>query len=182
MWFNIIVVMIGVFLHLYSLLLCGKIIKALPKKTWLIPWYLLISMIIFFITGYLGYICKLFLWESIPALTTNYLISVIFLFGAIFVIVILNISLYYLKSLMLLNKKISSDNIALKDYYNTLKEKTDQLKKTKNNLLNENRDLEDTLEDFYTLRISMERHLKLDQHKIEKENDNIKNKLSKIKK
>jgi nitrate/nitrite-specific signal transduction histidine kinase len=63
---------------------------------------------------------------------------------------------------------------------NNLKNTTDDLKKTKQELENKNKELEETLEDFYTMRIGMQKDLKLGR--VEEENKKIKKRLDKLKK
>lgn len=120
---------------------------------------------------------------SIKKLVEYTTISIVAL---LFIVVV--ISIYFLKKEVKrrthdLIKEIEERKLAEKELAHgkrILKELNEELKVAKLSLEEKNKELEETLEDFYTMRLGMSRDLKLGQ--VEKENKKIKNKLNKLKK
>ena len=83
-------VLIGLVIHVATLVPLRKLIAMLPAGRLRNKWLAMTGMILFFITGYLGYIVMIWgqqtLWEELP-------IPSLFLFGAIFVWLTINLSL-----------------------------------------------------------------------------------------
>lgn len=139
--------------------------------------YLMLCLIIFFLLGYTAYYFLSTNYPDIPV--SSLLISLILFFGAIFVIGILSISYQLIKILTRRTEELNSMNIALTENTNTLKGKHEELIKTRKLLEQKNTELEKTLEDFYTLRIGMQKDI--EDNAVKEENKKIKARLENLK-
>jgi hypothetical protein len=107
------------------------------------------------------------------------LISLILFFGSIFVIGVLSISYGLIKLLTKKNAEINQINNEIIENTRALARKKEELEKTQTLLKEKNTELQNTLEDFYTLRIAVQKDMELG--KVKEENEKIKESLSKLK-
>jgi hypothetical protein len=107
------------------------------------------------------------------------LISLILFFGSIFVIGVLSISHELIKLLAKKNVEINQINNEILDNSRALARKKEELEKTQALLKEKNAELQNTLEDFYTFRITMQKDMELG--KVKEENEKIKKRLDKLK-
>lgn len=103
----------------------------------------------------------------------------ILFFGSIFVIGVLSISYGLIKLLTKKNAEINQINNEIIENTRALARKKEELEKTQTLLKEKNTELQNTLEDFYTLRIAVQKDMELG--KVKEENEKIKESLSKLK-
>ena len=108
------------------------------------------------------------------------LISFILFFGAVFVITILSISYELVKALTVKSSQIDKTNKDLIANTKDLENKTNELKKTEQLLHEKNKELESTLDDFYVMRMALQKDMELG--KVSEENRKIKERLDALKK
>ncbi|MBN2141850.1 hypothetical protein JW711_00830 [Candidatus Woesearchaeota archaeon] len=136
------------------------------KKKWI--W--LLGLVIFFLFGYIAFLIN----RIIPKILCSggLLVGSIFFFGAIFVLVVMEISTQMIK-------KLQSKNRELTDVTRALMKANQNLVETENELQLKNEQLKGTLEDFYTVRVKMEKGK--NKQKIKRENEDIRKKINRIK-
>jgi len=136
------------------------------------------GLIYFFLIGYIAFLINIFRNISSQGMT-EFLVSIIFFFGAIFVVIILKINC---KLIIYLSEK----SIDLQKLNKNLKSKNyDLIQKSKALIISEKKykdqteELETMLDDFYTIRLGMEEQVKKDV--LEEENKKIKEKIKQLK-
>jgi hypothetical protein len=107
------------------------------------------------------------------------LISLILFFGSVFVIGVLTVSYQLVSVLIQKTKELSLSNKTISENSELLRNKQIDLEKMESILKEKNNELEKTLEDFYTVRLGMEKDIQAG--KLEEENKNIKNRLDALK-
>lgn len=188
-----ILVLLGILILVYSLFIIRQLHKMadnfqMNKNFPKIRYYsiILFALIIFFILGYILFLLTFYFpqWKFLPSET---IVSVVFFLGALFVVIVLKIGKIEteiitasLSKLKQSNKEISmEEKVVVKD-----KIKLERLEKQlehKNAELNKkNKELATALDDFYTLRLSLENSVKAKE--IEKENKEIKSRIDRLKK
>jgi hypothetical protein len=174
---NSILIITGIALMILSVFRCIKLIKVNVVKNLQGTLYLMLCLIIFFLLGYTSY---LFLDTNYPDIpVSSLLICLILFFGAIFVVGILSISYQLIKILTQRTEELNQINKTLTGNTNTLKTRQEELVKTREMLEQRNSELEETLDDFYTMRISVQKEI--ESNKIEEENKKIKERLDNLK-
>jgi ABC-type transport system involved in multi-copper enzyme maturation permease subunit len=168
----------GILLMLFAVYSVNKLISIIQDQDKRTPWFILFLLIMFFLLGYVGYFYMLFTSIN-PSDTSSLLISSIFFFGAIFVIVVLSVNNSLIKGLNNKTETLENTNTTLKQQSEILQNKDKELEESRGKLVRKNEELEKVLEDFYTLRIGMTRDM--NDGKVEEENKMIKERLEKLK-
>jgi hypothetical protein len=173
---NPILISFGIVIMVFAVIECIRLINIniIEKLHW--QWYIALTLIIFFLIGYIAYFFLLTTSGNAPI--SSMLVSFIFFFGAIFVITILTISYQLIKALTKKTTEISLKNITLEENSGHLVQQTKQLEETQQSLKDKNSELKKTLEDFYTLRIDMGKAKQSET--IDEENRKIKEKLDSL--
>lgn len=177
--FFIALILIGVILHVFSINLCLTIIEKIKNNEKRInPYTFIILLILLFIVSYLLY--TVLMIKHVNNIDSHDIsVSVIFLFGAIFVFTILKINLRLIGTIKDHAEKLLFLNNEIKEANDELDKKNKNLKNLQKDLLNKNTELEELLDDFYTIRLSMAEHMKTDEY-IE-ENKKIKKRIDELK-
>lgn len=171
----IILIVLSILLLGYSIFLCRKLILSFSKKVQRKATHILLSLIIIFFLGDIAYLAFRF-----HTLFTNFLVSLLFFFSAFFIMLVLQVSLYLIHSLILKSHELKNLNDDLLKETRSLSSGKHRLERIKKIVEKKNQELEDTLEDFYTLRLDMPDNLK--KREFDKENRGIREKLDKLKK
>jgi ABC-type transport system involved in multi-copper enzyme maturation permease subunit len=174
--FNIILIICGIVCMIVSIGQCFKLLSANNDRSLQKYLYVILFLVLFFLIGYILYLYLTLTQANITGSTM--LISLILFFGAIFVIIVLSVSLTLVNSLLLYTQRIDKANKVLEENENVLKQKQTDLEKVQENLKNRNMELEKTLTDFYTLRLGMQKDM--EAGKVEEENQKIKQRLDKL--
>lgn len=149
---NIILHVLGIILQVYAIILCSQINKKLGEKKLKSSWNFISVLIIFFLFGYCFHL-YLIINHLTSIVYKDILISLIFFFGAIFVVTVVSISK---KQIIMLNndkKELESKNSELLVVSDRLKKEHAELEKAKSVLEIKNTNLKDDLDSFYTLKI-----------------------------
>lgn len=165
-----IIVLVGIFLLSFSLILCSKIKLISNNKK---PWFLLSFLITIFIVGYIYYI-----YEAIDHNLNNNFASIIYLFGSIFVLFIFKVMLKTVQELNYDLNELQKTHKELNQLHSKLKNDHKEIEANHSEITLKNIELRETLEDFYTLRLSMEKD---NSKKTKDDNKKIKQKLNKLK-
>jgi len=163
-------VLVGIILMTYAIFFCFKSILIIADKDVRASWLILFCLICFFEISYIGFLCYLVVGADN---FVNLFISAILCFGALFVVLVLSVNYRVIKNLDDYARKMKKLNEALENKTSGLEESQAKLKKAKVAL-------ESSIEDFYTFRLAMEKKGKFE--KIQRENQDIKKKLKKLKK
>jgi hypothetical protein len=174
---NSILIIIGIVLMILSVFRCIKLIKINVVRKLQALLYLMLFLIIFFLFGYTAYLFLNANYPNIPV--SSLLICLILFFGAIFVVGILSISYQLIKILTQKTEELNQMNKSLIENADTLKNRQEELAKTRKMLEQKNTELEKTLDDFYTLRIGMQRDVELNS--LAEENRKIKERIDNLK-
>jgi diguanylate cyclase len=174
---NSVLIVTGIILMVIAVVECAKLIQlnTIAGLQW--AWYLILSLIVFFLVGYIAYFFLNSSYSNIPV--SSMLISLILFFGAIFVITILSISYKLIKALTIHSSEIDKTNKSLTNNTKDLENRTGELKKIQDMLREKNKELLKTLDDFYTLRIGLQKDI--EAGKLSEENKKIKEKIDAIK-
>ena len=175
---HILLVSLGIIFLIWSLNLSLKITKKENQKKHNINWKILSGLIFLFIIGYLFDILYLIFIQK-----TNFrdmLISLVFFAGSIFVSLVINLSYDYIIELKKDKQRIHTQIVELQIISKGIKDKQLELEKTKQKLEIKNKELEDTLEEFYTYRLDI--HNKENIKKFEIDNKKLKSKINSLKK
>lgn len=136
-------------------------------------WALIYFFNFLFLVFYIGYFLVIYFSESFNFLR-HFFLSLILFFEAIFSITNISIFTKTVSSYQEINKNLSKSK-------KEVESKSNDLEKAERKLIKQNKEMEETLEDFYTLRLSMEARLEEESlGKIKKENKEIKKKLEKV--
>lgn len=178
--FNLILVSCGAILLIYSAALQYKLNINIKKSAVKKPRsYPLISVLIYlFVLGYIAFLVRLVTTLTLHGFN-EILVSVIFFFGAFFVAIVLKINQKLIISLTENTSRLDKLNVELENKNKELQFKTGALKTSEEKFKKRSKELEETLEDFYTIRLSMEEQIR--KGTIEEENKKIKERLDKIK-
>lgn len=145
-----------------------KLDKNIVKK----PCSFILILIYIFIFGYIIFLRRLMITAEAHGIN-EVLVSIIFFFGAVFVVLVL-------KANHKLIQDLTKKSLHLMKLNKELKDKTNALKKSKEKHKKRSQELEETLDDFYTIRIGIQEQMK--EGIFEEENRKIKKRLEKIKK
>jgi type VI protein secretion system component VasK len=172
-----ILIISGIVLMVIAVIECILLIRlnTIVNLRW--AWYVIISLVLFFLIGYIGYFILFTTNSDIQMGMT--LISFILFFGAIFVITILTISYQLIKALTIRSSEITETNKNLTKNTKELEAKHSELEKIQNMLREKNKELLKTLDDFYTLRIGLQKDL--ETGKMTEENTKIKARIDDLK-
>ena len=169
--FSLITVAISSLLMAYALLLCRRTIAAMEKVANYKACRILFFLVLFFLIGYLVYFGLLILAIDGNSIH-NVLISLIFLFGALFVIIIFKINLRLISIL----KEQRDKQLNLMD---DIQAQNRELEDTKRELKKKNQQLEETMEDFYTMRTTISKQMRAGE--FEDENQKIRDTIDELK-
>jgi ABC-type lipoprotein release transport system permease subunit len=174
---NSLLIITGIILMVISVVQCIKLITlhALASLQW--AWYVILGLIVFFLIGYIAYFFLNTSYSNIPV--SSLLISLILFFGAIFVITILSISYGLISALTQRSLEIDQTNTTLTTNAKELEHKQNELKNAQELLRMKNKELVKTLDDFYTMRINIQKDM--EAGKLAEENKKIKDRLDTIK-
>jgi cell shape-determining protein MreC len=161
---------------IFAVVECIKLIQinTIKKLEW--QWYVMLCLIGFFLIGYVVYYFLYTNSSNLPI--SSFLVSLILFFGAIFVIGVLTISYQLIKTLIQNTDIINQTNKSLSENSENLLKQTKQLEEAHILLKDKNSELKKTLEDFYTLRIEMQKNS--ESKTLEEENKGIKKKLEEL--
>jgi len=134
-------------------------------------------LIIFFIVAYSYYLFKVF-YDYLYKQNNDVLIPVIFFLNAIFVLTSTVAKKNFSQKIFDKTKNLDEVNSTLKDNYYRLKKQKQTLEKSEKRLTEKTAKLEELMEDFYTLRINMEKE---SGDKVKEENQQISKILKTIK-
>jgi uncharacterized membrane protein len=176
---NIVLVSIGIFFMVLSVFMVVRLISSIEDPSLKKKWWFLFFLIGFFLIGY-GFYLYALISEKVVFFMEELLVSAIFCFGALFVLVVLLITINLVKTLNEDRKQLNNKNKELSSLTENLQSNNTKLEETKNALDSKNSELNSLLEEFYTLRVSMlgAKNTK----KVKKENILIKKKFDKAKK
>ena len=137
----------GILLLGYSLLTCRRIIDIVQTKGESRGWKFIFVLVCFFILGYAGFVA-----EHLMGRTTSNddLISLVFFFGAVFVVFTLKYTLNVIMLLTLANKELHGENMILKKHRSSLRRKDSSLE-------SRNRELQETIDELYSMDVSSKR-------------------------
>lgn len=169
---------LGILIMIYALYAGTRLFSIIHDATKRKPWYILLTLIAFFLIGYIVYFYLLFTTVT-PTDVSSQLISAVFFFGAIFVVLVLLVNYSLVSGLNDETAKEKEANLALTHSVEVIQIKDKELEEVKNKLEKKNEELNKALEDFYTIRMSMQRDLKLG--KLEEENIKIRERIDKAK-
>lgn len=178
--FNIILVLMGTFFLAYSTYLCKSLNlnKKIDRDIFNKPCFVIAALIYLFIFGYLVFLFYLFRHQNSNS-PEDLIVSVVFFLGAVFVVIVLKVNNRLILAL-------TEKSINLQKLNDDLNVKNQELiKKSKALIISEDKykkqteELEKTLEDFYTMRIGMEKQMK--QGTLEEENRKIKQRFDALK-
>jgi len=161
----------GIGFLIYAVTLFRRLNEKIRPETRETKLDLILVLIYLFIVGY-GVHLIYFLWMSSTANVHDLLICSIFFFGAIFVVTSLNenFKLIY---------KLAEKSSRLEDLNKELHLKTEELSKSEDGMKKRSAELENTLEDFYTMRLGMEDQVK--RGVLAEENKKMKDRLDALK-
>ncbi|NTV23627.1 MAG: hypothetical protein HGA85_04595, partial [Nanoarchaeota archaeon] len=162
-----IIIILGILMQVYALFLCKRLFSIISEKEHRKAVFVLFLLICFFLIGYCIYL-YLLLTELKQHDPMTSLISGIFFFGAVFVVIVLKTNYRFLQKINADNAEIKKDTKKIEEKNEELDSSNKELSKVKTELARKNKELESTLEEFYTFRLSMEKNLKEDS--IKKEN------------
>jgi len=103
------------------------------------------------------------------------LVSGIFFFGALFVVIVLRVNYKLILKLTENSLRLGELNTVLENKNKELSHKTEELKKSEEKYIKRSKELDETLENFYTMRIGLQKQI--DKDTIEEENRKIKERL-----
>ncbi|MFH2021498.1 MAG: hypothetical protein ABIJ34_08865 [archaeon] len=127
---------------------------------------------------FLGYLLYLYLILAAAAHFNNLLVISIFLFGAIFVVIVETRNYNLLSRFNLTIEDLNAKNSELTKNKRHMAEINAKLSNVQKELTMKNAELENTMEEFYTLRLSLEKSA--ENKSIKKENTKIRNKIDKL--
>lgn len=172
---NILLLSGGALLQIISLAICfktNKLVRDTFTNTIIKPFSFIILFVVFFIIGYLTILFKEL--RSYPNSSfADPIISIIFFFGALFVIITLFINKHLVTKIISHSNELVQKNKILTNQKN-------ELDASKQKYIYKNKELEQTLEDFYLLRTKVAEDL--NTKKFEAENTKIKQKIDELKK
>lgn len=162
-----------------SVILCVRLVREIGNYNSKVPWYVLLTLICFFLIGYIVFL-YLLVTQEIDLGFMGYLLGAIFFFGAVFVITVLVLSYRLVRKLNMHTHELSDKNITLQTTTDALSAHKNELEQVKLALEKKNRDLEETLEDFYTMRLGVLKDL--ESGTVVEENKKIRERIDAIKK
>ena len=171
---NLTIVSCGIILLIYSVVLCHTLNTKIDRNIVQKPSSLISILIYLFILGYV-----VFLWRLIITIAshnvTELLVSGIFFFGALFVVIVLRVNYKLILKLTENSLRLGELNTVLENKNKELSHKTEELKKSEEKYIKRSKELDETLENFYTMRIGLQKQI--DKDTIEEENRKIKERL-----
>ncbi len=168
----------GIILLAYSALLCHRLNSRIDNNIAGKLCFLILVLVYFFIAGYLVYLVRLIMTFGSHGMS-EILVSTIFFFGATFVVAVLKANHKLIYDLAQNTERLSGLNRELETKNKELRNKTEALKVSEKKYRDKSKELEETMEDFYTLRLSMEEQIK--EGVVEEENRKIKERLDELK-
>lgn len=171
----------GIILLVFSLNICKIIITKTNDKKSNNSWKILFVLIMFFLTGYIIYFF-LHPGNSLESTETDTLVSLVFFFGAVCVVLVLKASQNSIKMLNITIGALHEKNSIYKRVKNELESSKIELEKSHIKLRESHEELEKTIDDFYALRLSLEDDEKKRlKKKIGAENKKIKKRINRLK-
>lgn len=173
---NIVLVLCGAFLLVYSAILCHKLSKKLEQNPSVRPSSWILFLIYLFVGGYTAFIGRVAGNVGSHGFD-EFLVSVVFFFGAIFVLVTLRA--YHKLILKLSNESLGLEKLNSELENKNLSHQKEEIKESEEKYKKRFQELLETLDDFYTLRLSVQE--KMNKEEVNEENKIIKERLDKIK-
>jgi len=174
----IILVIFGIVLMIVSVFLCARLPGEVGEYSSKIPWYVLLVLICFFLAGYSVFLYLLTI-QRLELGFVAYLLGCIFFFGAVFVVSVLTLNDRLIRKLHDHTKEILEKNTMLQMTSDELSLHKNELEKVKLVLEKKNKDLEETLEDFYTMRLGIMKDMETGT--VAEENQKIRQRIDAIK-
>jgi hypothetical protein len=171
-------VFFGIVLMVGSVFLCIRVLGVVGKYSSKTPWYILLTLICFFLAGYVVYLFLL-ITQHMELGLIGYLLAAILFFGAVFVVCVLLLNDQLIRKLNNHAKEILEKNKTLQMTSDELSLRKNELEKIKLTLEKKNIDLEEALEDFYTMRIGVMKDMEAGT--VTEENNKIREKIDAIK-
>jgi predicted PurR-regulated permease PerM len=177
MMLNEILILAGIVMMAYSIIISIYVKDKIDSRRLRRYWKVIIILLVFFMFGYIGYVYNL-VSPDLGIVFDDRLVSIVFFFGAAFVVMVIRIIDSLLSSSSRYQDRLKDLNRSLKETAGKLDLKKREIESKEIELRKKNAELESTLEDFYTFRLSMERGSK--QGKVRKENQSMKKKLNNL--
>jgi predicted PurR-regulated permease PerM len=174
---NSALIVAGITLMVISVGQCIRLIRLNKIRSLQWAWYVIFSLIVFFLIGYVAYYILNSGYGNIPM--SSLLVSLILFFGAIFVIAVLSISYQLFKALTERSSEIDKTNTDLVRNTQELQNKQAELKRAQELLHEKNKELVKMLDDFYMMRVNIQKDI--ETGKLVEENQKIKERLDTIK-
>lgn len=153
--------------------------KTLDREIFRKPCLVIKILVYLFVFGYITFL--MYLIRDINSQSPNeLLVSVIFFFGAVFVVIVLKINNQLLSSLVEKSVNLQKLNEDLKIRNQDLIQKSKALIISEKKYKDQTNELEKTLDDFYTMRLGMEKQMK--EGTLEEENKKIKDRIDTLNK
>jgi hypothetical protein len=173
-----VLVIFGIVLMIWSVFLCARLPGEVGKYSSKIPWYILLVLVCFFLAGYTVFLYLLVV-ERMELGFVAYLLGIIFFFGAVFVVSVLKVNDRLIRTLNDHTNEILEKNKILQLTSDELSLRKNELEKVKLALEKKNNDLEETLEDFYTMRLGLMKDMETGT--VGEENKKIRERIDAIK-
>ena len=175
---NILLVSAGIAFLIYNEKFWYTFNKKTPSEFTVTYYPILAYLILLFIIGYTIFLTDIIFLNPKYSFA-QLVVSVIFFFGAGFVTIVLNI-LQKLNTILTAKNKIATDfNQILLNKNQELEQKTLLQQESEKKLNAKHKELQQTLEDFYTMRLSLVKQM--EKGKLEEENKRIKERLDELK-
>ncbi|MBU1167567.1 hypothetical protein KKC60_04135 [Patescibacteria group bacterium] len=174
---NLLLVSCGVLLMVYSIVLCQNINTKIGKKELNKERLPILILICLFILGYVAFLSRLIITLNSHGIN-ELLVSAIFFFGAMFVVIVLKVNNKLITKLINNSLRVDKVNKELQRKNKELSHKTDALKISEEKYKARSKELDETLEDFYTIRLGVQEQI--EKETIEEENKKVKDRLDEI--
>ncbi len=175
---NLILVACGAILLIYSAILCHRLNAKIDKKVVPKPSSLILGLIYLFILGYILFLIRLAIIVASHSVI-ELLVSGVFFFGALFVVIVLKTNHKLILKLSENSLHLGKLNAELENKNKELQHWAEELKQSEEKYIKRSKELDDTLNDFYTMRIGLQKQM--DKGTVEEENQKIKERLDNLK-
>ena len=148
--FNFTLIILSLVFLIYSIFICKKMVTAFNKKVQKKAGHIMMSLIIIFFLGYIGY-----LLFSYNLLYSNFLAALLFFFTAFFIMLVLQVNHSLIISLTMRTlelKEFSEDLLKETDALTSTKERLETIKSM---LEQKNKELEVTLKKMYASKLNV---------------------------
>ena len=172
-------IFLGALMMVYSIITSASVKHKIRNGSLKKKWNIITVLISFFLFGYLGFLFNL----VNPGFRVDFddrLVSIVFFFGAAFVVIVIKIIEALLSSSDRYSSKLENLNTNLSKSSAKLREREAALVSREKELERKNKRLEDTMEDFYMMRMDFAKTIK--DEGFDRENKKIRKKIKRIKK